>query len=102
VDCEDIDGDWFPQRDICWSTAAAQVAQRKYDKLHEQRPWHDGTETVWNEKYSLLTPFHYRDGTSLWVSKHDLTPDDMFLGDQGLVAEQDEQDPGDRANGPGA
>jgi hypothetical protein len=51
-----------------------------YDKLHEDRPWHDGTETIWRAEYSSLTPFNYRDGVTIWVSKYDLSPDDDFLG----------------------
>lgn len=51
-----------------------------FDKRHEDRPWHDGTGVLWAEKYSPTTPWHYRDGVTVWVSKYDLTPDDDFLG----------------------
>lgn len=60
---------------------ALAAAQRKYDELHEAKPFHDGTFKVWAEKRSDRTPFHYLDGVRIWVSAHDLTPDDDFLND---------------------
>ena len=51
-----------------------------YDELHRERPFHDGTFRFWQEKRTPLTPFHYRDGVSIWLSRDDLTPDDDFLG----------------------
>lgn len=56
------------------------VAERMYDELHKDRPWHDGTETVWAEKFSQMTPWHYRDGVSLYLAKTDENPEDRFLG----------------------
>lgn len=58
---------------------AAQAANRQYDALHEAKPFHDGTFTVWTKERSEATPFHYRDGVTIWVSPDDLTPDDDFL-----------------------
>lgn len=72
---------------------ALEVNNRKYDRLHEKKPFHDGTETIWAEAYSKLTPFHYRDGVTIWVSRHDLTPDDDFLGQS--VGTSSEQPPSD-------
>jgi len=60
---------------------AREAANRRYDKRHEDRPFHDGTERRWAKEYSASTPFHYRDGVTVWVSEHDLTPADNFLGD---------------------
>lgn len=51
-----------------------------YDDLHADRPFHDGTFTFWGEKRTGMTPFHYREGVAIWLSKADLTPDDDFLG----------------------
>lgn len=51
-----------------------------YDDLHREKPFHDGTERIWTAERSALTPFHYRDGVSIWLSETDLTPDDDFLG----------------------
>ena len=50
-----------------------------YDDLHEKVPFHDGTFTDWSPKWSRATPYHYKDGVQIWVSRHDLTPDDDFL-----------------------
>lgn len=41
--------------------------------------YHDGTFTSWTKNRSSTHPYHYRDGTSYWVSKYDLTPDDEWL-----------------------
>lgn len=65
---------------MCQPTAQRAVANWLYDRAHKDRPYHDGTFTIWQEKRSLLTPFHYRDGVTIWLSKDDLTPDDDFLG----------------------
>lgn len=59
---------------------AQSAANRKYDALHESRPFHDGAFGEWSEKRSDKTPYHYRDGVTVWVSDLDLTPHDHFLG----------------------
>jgi hypothetical protein len=56
-------------------------AEARYDALHKDLPFHDGTFTSWGKERTNRTPFHYRDGVRIWVSKFDLTPDDNFLGD---------------------
>lgn len=58
---------------------AAAAANRMYDQLHEAKPFHDGTFTEWAKEYSRETPYHFRDGVTVWVSHEDLTPDDDFL-----------------------
>lgn len=57
------------------------AANRRYDQLHKEKPFHDGTFRIWMEKPSQLTPFHYRDGVTIWISEEDLTSadDDDFL-----------------------
>lgn len=55
-------------------------AEAKYDEIHDLRPFHDGTFTKWGEKRTTRTPYHYRDGVTLWVAETDLTPHDHFLG----------------------
>lgn len=60
-----------------------QMAQRRWDLLHEKAPYHDGTFTLWSDKPTPVCPFHYSDGVTIWVSPDDLTPDDDFL-EQGL------------------
>lgn len=67
-ECGDPDTDWYPQRHICWATAARQVATRRWSALIEQaKPDEAG--------------FLPTDGVQVWVSPDDLTPDDDFLED---------------------
>lgn len=55
-----------------------------YDEQHKAKPYHDGLFRIWGEKRTPLTPFHYREGVTLWISREDLTPGDDFLR-QGLA-----------------
>lgn len=55
-------------------------AQRLYDEVHKERPWHDGFRRVWSKEFSRRTPYHYRDGVAIWLSPTNDTPDDDFLG----------------------
>jgi hypothetical protein len=64
--CSDPMRPWYPQRDVCWATADLEVHERRWRKKHESaKP---------DEQGRLPT-----DGTHLWVSPEDLTPDDRFL-----------------------
>lgn len=54
-------------------------AQRQWEALHKDRPYHDGTFRSWAEKASTAHPYHYSDGVVVWVSDEDLTPEDGFL-----------------------
>jgi len=36
----------------------------------------------WSEKPSRLTPFHYRDGVTVYLAETDENPDDNFLSGQ--------------------
>lgn len=64
--CSDPLRPWYPQRHICYATADLAVHQRRWDKKHEK--------AVADGQGRLPT-----DGTRLWVSPEDLTPDDHFL-----------------------
>jgi hypothetical protein len=68
-------------------------AEAKYEELHKVLAFHDGTFTNWSADRSSQTPFHYRDGVSLWVANIDLTPDDEFLS--GRLADQSPDDDSD-------
>ncbi|WP_436702414.1 hypothetical protein [Nocardioides sp. BYT-33-1] len=57
---------------------AAVVAM--YEDLHKDRPFHDGLFRIWMKERSAMTPFHYAEGVSIWLSREDLTPDDDWLG----------------------
>jgi hypothetical protein len=72
---------WFPQRTICYASMALASANSRYDKLHKDAPYHDGTFTHWSKERGPAHPFHYRDGVTVWVTQHNLTPDDNWLND---------------------
>lgn len=56
---------WFPQRTVCYASAAREVTARRLLKRHEKnQPGID---------------LHPTDGVSVWVSTEDLTPDDDFV-----------------------
>lgn len=78
-ECSDAEQDWFPQLTVCHPTMQLAAANRRYDKIHENAPYHDGFFRLWSENPSAITPFHYREGVTIWLSKEDLTPDDDFL-----------------------
>lgn len=79
MECPDDQRDWFPQRRVCWPSAQLAAANRLYDKRHEDEPYHDGSETIWTEKPTRLTPFHFRDGVTIYLAETDENPDDDFL-----------------------
>lgn len=85
VVCSNPDGvygeGFYPQLDRCYVRAAAQMNQRRFDKLHEHdRPDANGYLAV--------------DGARLWISPENLTPDDDFLLDS-LSVPGPEQAPGE-------
>lgn len=61
------------------------AAEWRYEQLHKDRPFHDGTfptdRRKWAKERSLKRPYHYRDGVKLWISDVDHAPHDHFLGD---------------------
>jgi hypothetical protein len=64
---------WYPQRAVCFATAAREQTMRQvYAKHGTPDPKHSGE--------------HFMDGTAVWMSAHDLTPDDTFGGALGLAA----------------
>lgn len=80
-ECADDERDWFPQMSVCQPTMQLAAAQELYADLHEEMPFHDGTRERWAKKRSRMFPFHYRDGTSFWMSPVELDPDNDFLSD---------------------
>jgi hypothetical protein len=64
ADCSDPDRPWFPQRSVCWATAAREVVARRLVAKHKQEP---GEEP------------HPLDGVKVYVSAEDLSPDDDFI-----------------------
>lgn len=55
------------------------AAEARYDKLHEDRPYHDGAFLNWSDKRNGHYPYHYKDGVTVWVAAEDHNPDDDFL-----------------------
>lgn len=55
-------------------------AARKYARIHDKRPYHDGTFTSWAEKASDSHPFHFNDGVTIYAAPVDENPHDHFLG----------------------
>ena len=77
--CSDPDRDWFPQRNICYATRERAAAAALWAQMHAERPYHDGTESLFSEKRTRATPYRYDEGVTLFVSEVDLNPDDQFL-----------------------
>lgn len=78
-ECGDREKAWYPQRHVCLKTMAHRAAARAYEEKHKAQPFHDGTFTHWAKEYGPMTPFHYDDGVTVWVSEDNLTPDDDFI-----------------------
>lgn len=70
---------WYPHRTVCTPAMAKAAAEARYDELHDEQPYHDGTFTRWSSKRSKDTPAHYRDGVTISVHREDLDPDHDFL-----------------------
>lgn len=64
--CSDPETPWYPQRATCWSTATRTVVERR---------WHEKHENAKPDVAGYLPT----DGVTVWVSPHDLTPDDDFV-----------------------
>lgn len=92
--CSDHSRLWYPQRTICYATMELAAAQGRYNDLHKDAPFHDGTFpddiSDWSPHRTEDTPYHFLDGVNLWVSLHDLSPGDHFLG--GRRSDDDEGD----------
>lgn len=92
---EAISDQWFPQRSVCYATAAKEAAWRAVNGHHKPKPDDQGP--------------HITDGWSIWASPFDLTPSDDFGGalrllgapapgseadDEQQYADHSEHDPG--------
>lgn len=78
-DCSDPTKPWYPQRHTCYARRAQAVADRMYGEKHDEAPYHNGSDAGWSKKSTRKSPFHFRDGVQVWVSEHDLSPDDRFI-----------------------
>lgn len=77
-ECSDHERVWYPQRVVCFATMERESAQRAYEQLHEDRPYHDGTFKNWGAERSGRTPYHFMDGVSIYTSPDDDHPGDLF------------------------
>ncbi|MCW2496398.1 hypothetical protein [Jatrophihabitans sp.] len=73
-----------------------EAAVSKYQELHKDAPFHDGTFANWSSSRHAETPYHFTDGVSIVVSESDSQPDDKFHGNR------PEEDPGTGGDQPGA
>lgn len=55
-------------------------ANARYEEQHKSKPWHDGAFESWAAERDAEHPFHFKTAVTLWLSEHDLTPHDHFLG----------------------
>lgn len=67
------------------------AAEWRYDQLHEDAPFHDGTFANWSEKRTKDAPYHYRDGVNVWVAPTDLGLGGRFLAADGEVPSEPDQ-----------
>jgi hypothetical protein len=82
AECGDRDRQWFPQRRVCLPELERAVAERLYEQLHKEQPFHDGTFSRWSKEPSAETPAHFLDGVSIWVAERDLNPGDLFTTEE--------------------
>lgn len=65
--CSDPTRQWYPQLSTCYAKAAEEVADWRFKQKHERA------------KRTPEQPTLQTDGRHVWVSEHDLTPDDDFI-----------------------
>lgn len=60
-----------------------EAAIARYQELHEDRPYHNGSFSSWSDKRTREHPYRYDEGVSIGVSLVDNNPDDDFLSPGG-------------------
>lgn len=91
--CIDAERIWYPQMVACRVEMETASAEAAYRRLHEKKPWHDGTFTDWSEKPSADHPFHFMAGVRIWVSETDQGLGGHFTRQENPYATDDEEDP---------
>jgi hypothetical protein len=79
-DCSDPDKAWFPQLTVCYATRERQAAHRRFEALHSKLPFHDGDWGGWAKDQSVDAPYHFMEGSTVWVAATDLGLGGDFLG----------------------
>jgi hypothetical protein len=95
-ECSDTERVWYPQQTICYATMERAAARARYERLHQDEPWHDGRFKNWSPKPSVDTPYHYMHGVTIWVTRQDLGLGGDFLapaGQDGRESDSDEATP---------
>ena len=64
-------------------------ARAEYARLHEKRPWHDGSFSKWSEEPSATFRFHFQHGTTIWVAETDLGHGGDFLSSRSQQRENE-------------
>lgn len=77
--CSDPNVLFYPQRTTCYATREKEAALAKWQALHANAPWHNGTESSWSKVQDEGHPYRYDMGVTLWVATRDVNPDDQFL-----------------------
>lgn len=96
--CGDAERLWYPQMTVCHVEMETEAAQAQYARLHEKRPWHDGTFADWAEEPSADHPYHYSHGTRIWVAEKDLGLGGEFRTRENPFADDDEDEEGARGH----
>jgi hypothetical protein len=73
-----------------------EAANAKWQRLHKDQQWHDGTWKHWSAEPSDEHPYHRDHGVTIGVADRDLRPDDCFLS-QPSDEDYEEVDDGDTA-----
>lgn len=91
-ECQDDERDWYSQLSVCYPTMQEKAAQRWFEEIHRDKPFHDGSFDRWSEKWSPGFPFHYSDGTTVWISKEELGLGGDFLNRGSAAPEEPDAD----------
>jgi hypothetical protein len=81
-ECSDPATTWYPQRHVDYAAMEQAAALWRYQALHEDAPYHDGSWRAWSKERTAATPYHFLDGVSVYVSTVDDNPADDFLTDE--------------------
>jgi hypothetical protein len=90
--CADPERTFYPQRIVCYATMEQQAAEALYERLHHDRPWHDGTFEDWAAEPSTSHPYHISHGVTIVATERDFAPDDDFLSVAQHVADREGDD----------
>lgn len=77
---------------VCRAEMETASAQAAYERLHEKRPWHDGTFTDWADAPSETHPFHHQHGIRIWVSTSDLMLGGHFTRYENPFRQEDDEE----------